>query len=72
MKKKKKKKKKRGMRGRNYYTKFFGGKLLLEHLHPPTHTIFSSKNSQLAPSLPENFYLRNEKLLNCGSYIPRM
>jgi hypothetical protein len=27
---------------KNYYTKFFGGKLLLEHLHPPTHTIFST------------------------------
>ena len=55
------KKKKGQRRGKNYYTKFFGGKLLFEHLHPPTHTIFSSKNSQLAPSLPENFYLRNEK-----------
>jgi len=36
------------------YTKFFGGNLGLEHLHPSTHTVFSSKNSQLAPSLPEN------------------
>ena len=31
------------------YTKFFGGNLGLEHLHPPAYTIFSSKNSQLAP-----------------------
>jgi len=35
---------------------FFGGNLGSEHLHPSTHThtIFSNKNSQLAPSLPEN------------------
>jgi len=36
------------------YTKFFGGNLGFEHLHPSTHTIFSGKNSQMAPSLPEN------------------
>ena len=33
------------------YTKFFGGNLGSELLHPP---IFSNKNSWLAPSLPEN------------------
>ena len=38
------------------YTKFFGGNLGLEHLHSPAHTIFSSKNSQLAPTLPENLH----------------
>jgi hypothetical protein len=43
------------------YTKFFGGKILLEHLLPTTHTIFSSKNSRMTPGLPENFPLRNEK-----------
>jgi len=29
------------------YTKFLGGNLGFEHLHPSTHTIFSGKNSQL-------------------------
>jgi hypothetical protein len=43
------------------YTKSFWRENLFEHLHPPIHTMFSSKNSQLAPSLPENRYLRNEK-----------
>jgi len=38
MKKERKKKKRKGRRGKNYYTKFFGGKLLFEHLHSPTHT----------------------------------
>ena len=27
---------------------------------PPIHTFSTKKNSQLAPSLPENFYLRYE------------
>jgi hypothetical protein len=45
------------------YTKFLCGDLVLEHLHPSTHTIFSSKNSQLAPILPENIAQRNILLL---------
>jgi hypothetical protein len=38
----------RGERERE--TKFFGGKIFTA-----TRVVFSSKNSQLAPSLPENF-----------------
>ena len=45
------------MRSRNllkFILSFLAGILDLNHLHPSTHTIFSSKSSQLAPSLPEN------------------
>jgi hypothetical protein len=45
------------------YTKFFGGNLGLEHLHPLAHTIFSIRNSQLAPSLPENLLAQRKLLL---------
>jgi hypothetical protein len=37
---KKKKKGKKERRGKNYYTKFFGGKLLFENLHPPYSFIY--------------------------------
>jgi hypothetical protein len=28
------------------YTKFFGGKILCDNLHPPSNTIFSSKQNR--------------------------
>ena len=40
---------------------FFGGKIFTA-----TRVEFSGKNYFLAHSLPENFYLRNEKFWNVG------
>jgi len=38
------------------FEKFFGGKMFTAK-----RVVFSGKNFFLAPSLPENFHLRNEK-----------
>jgi len=43
------------------FEKFFGGKMFTAK-----RVVFSGKNFFLAPSLPENFHLRNEKFWNVG------